>query len=88
MSVSVNPGNRSARGIAAPDGLQPGVVQGSLHWPGRVRDAGLAIGDQIEVLGGPVDDAVLDQSAGAAQRQAVAPPDIQGDRGDLALQLV
>jgi hypothetical protein len=35
-----------------------------------------------------VDNPVFDESASAAEGQAVAPPGLEGDRGDFALQLV
>jgi len=74
-----------SRRLVLPFGGVACPAQGRLDGACGLGHAVLAVGEQVDVLGGPVDDAVRDQGVTAAEGKAVHGRRAQGDAGDLAL---
>jgi hypothetical protein len=62
-------------------------VNGSTQLGGGLHTAGL-VGEQVDVLGGPVDDAVSDQGVATGQSEAVLSGHGEGQACDVSLERV
>jgi len=62
-------------------------LQRGLHRPGGGLDAMLLVGEQVDILGDPVDDPVGDQGVAAAQREPVPRRRAQRDSRHLAVKV-
>jgi hypothetical protein len=69
-------------------GREPRSLQRALHRAGRRRDPVLLVREQVDVLGGPVDEPVRDQGVAAAEREPVPVGGPQRDRRDPPVQVV
>ncbi len=66
--------------------FETGLAQGIFHGRGRIGHGGFLVAEQVDVVGGAVDDPVRDQGVAARQGEAVPGGGAQGDRGHLALE--
>ncbi len=88
-SPSPIPSNTSdkSRRLVLPFGGVACPAQRGLDGVCGAGHAMLAVGEQVDVGGGPVDDAVRDEGVTAAEGKAVPGRRAQGDAGDLAVQV-
>ena len=67
-------------------GPETRLTQGALHHVRGGRDPGFLVAEQVDVLGGAVDDPVGDQGVAAAEGESVRSGGVQRDGGYLAVE--
>lgn len=81
-------GRTELGGLGDQLGVEPGIGQPLRHRRRRVVNAIIAIGEEVDIFGGPLHNAVSDEGVAAAQGETVILGGRQRDSGYLCLEWI